>query len=515
MKFIAPLLLTLVLCFQVSHANEFPIWQHLKDLENMESKLINKEYSDQSETKALFELQNQIDQYAKNLAFYFEEKLEKKRNILPYELNLVHETLRVQMLIHSQIIQKLENRKKLTLDELALAISQIEGFKETHDLFYHRKTFRSFIYDQSSIPNYGIQNLEKTINSVMSAKRIKKIETHLRVSIEKVQRVDGSNILNRFLKDSQSLKLVMKDKSLSRYSKRSLFFRSVGDGTSGAIGSVATGLSFAFGNVAGSISWREGFMKENTNVMAYLTKNLKPFDLLFEKKAFKLTDKTIPGHWGHVGVYLGTKKQLKELGLWNSKRLLPYQSYIEEGKVIFQVRRWGLVFDSLQDFINLDEMAVLRIPEMTKKTAWENDLILKNLFAQIGKKYDYSFDAMTTSTITCTEIIALSYGPINWPMKPILGRKALSPDDMVALTFYHNSPIQFITYISADEKGEHFHTKEEFASKVRFTKNEKSEGAEYLQLVEKCDRKAYRHRRQGIRFKYECYDITQEKSYHP
>ena len=32
---------------------------------------------------------------------------------------------------------------------------------------------------------------------------------------------------------------------------------------------------------------------------------LRPFDILFEKTPFRLTDKFIPGHFGHVAIYIG------------------------------------------------------------------------------------------------------------------------------------------------------------------------------------------------------------------
>ena len=38
-------------------------------------------------------------------------------------------------------------------------------------------------------------------------------------------------------------------------------------------------------------------------------------DLLLEKTPFRLTDKTIPGFWGHVGLWIGDQQDLEELGI--------------------------------------------------------------------------------------------------------------------------------------------------------------------------------------------------------
>jgi len=245
------------------------------------------------------------------------------------------------------------------------------------------------------------------------------------------------------------------------------------------------------------------------SISIHLISRARPFDLLLEKKAYKFTDLTIPGHWGYIGIYLGTKEQLQELGLWELPVIGPFREHIERGKSIFQVRRTGLEFDSLENFINLDEMAVLRLKGQAKKSKDELKLIFEYLADQLNKSYDFSFDAMTAEKITCTEIVAFSYGPIKWPMDYILGRYSISPNNMAELSFFTGSPLQNIMYVTGDKQGTHYRNVEEFGKTLDY----KSFGTIYKKKSERCLRKTYRHKRSSIRFKYECKEFYNENKY--
>jgi hypothetical protein len=228
-----------------------------------------------------------------------------------------------------------------------------------------------------------------------------------------------------------------------------------------------------------------------------------------EKKAYKFTDITIPGHWGHVGIYMGTEAQLRELGLWELEVMKPFRGPIKNGKRIFQVRRWGLEFDSLENFTNLDEMAVLRVEGFLKNKAQDLEMTIEYLGDQMEKKYDFSFDAMTGETITCTEIIAFSFGPIRWPMEELLGRLTISPNNLAELAFYTGSPLKTLMYVIGNEDGLQNKSEEDFGKTLNYYKR----GNNYVKHTEKCQREMYRHRRDSIRFHYSCDDIYTEKVY--
>ena len=61
---------------------------------------------------------------------------------------------------------------------------------------------------------------------------------------------------------------------------------------------------------------RKGKLHGKPAIQAALASQLRPLDLLLEKTPFRLTDAFIPGHFGHVAIWLGTEAELRELGLW-------------------------------------------------------------------------------------------------------------------------------------------------------------------------------------------------------
>ena len=197
-------------------------------------------------------------------------------------------------------------------------------------------------------------------------------------------------------------------------------------------------LSGFFGNIAGNIKWRKGYFYNNNSALILAQKNLRPMDVILEKSPFVITDKFIPGHFGHVALYLGTKEQLLEHGLWLHPSIAPYHHDIENGKVILEAVRSGLRLNTLENFLNIDEMVIMR-----KSDALDSvDLIIEQLtrgLDQLGKKYDFNFDISTIDKIVCSELIYMVYGAVKWPTVYRLGRPTVTPDDISEILFYKNS----------------------------------------------------------------------------
>jgi hypothetical protein len=210
-------------------------------------------------------------------------------------------------------------------------------------------------------------------------------------------------------------------------------------------------LSGFFGNVAGSIRWRKGFMYESQSVLSMMKEKLQPMDVLLEKSPFTLTDKFIPGHYGHVALYLGTKEQLEAINMWNHPDIIPYQQMIEEGNVILEAVRPGVKLSKLEEFINIDEVTVVR-----KKDALENpDGLIESItrgMDQIGKDYDFNFDVETLDKIVCSELVYIVYGQVKWPTKYRLGRATISPDDVAEVIFQKDTKFNVEQYLIAPER---------------------------------------------------------------
>ncbi len=201
-------------------------------------------------------------------------------------------------------------------------------------------------------------------------------------------------------------------------------------------------ISKIFGNLVGLVEERKGKLYEDENSHTYLTFNLKPGDILLEKTPFRLTDKMIPGHWGHAAIWVGSKKELKVLGIWNHPMVQKYQKEISNGRRIVEALRSGVEINTLANFMNVDDVAIIRDPGRTRqKTAAR---IIRSL-RQVGKEYDFNFNVETTDKIVCSQLVYLAYTDIEWPTERMLGRYTISPDN-VAHKAAHSGPLKLIVF---------------------------------------------------------------------
>jgi len=72
----------------------------------------------------------------------------------------------------------------------------------------------------------------------------------------------------------------------------------------------------------------------NPIVINNLEKNLKAGDILFEKSRFAITDKLIPGYFGHVAIYLQDYEVLKKLGVFETKEFIMATNNLSKNTVI-------------------------------------------------------------------------------------------------------------------------------------------------------------------------------------
>ncbi len=451
----------------------------------------------------------QSEDYAQSLTEYLIKDYEDG-GVDAYTLNLVHEYLSYQIGLHSQIV-----KLPLSKENILLKSMQLVTIKKVNDLFFSNSGLRAIYKDQLNGGYQGLEAWRHLMDRLFIKSYINTLNEMTKEAYYPLEKVnlDVLSTENKAIvlsfKESPLYNEILKGRNWTNTLLNENFWANFSDNTAAALGKVTTGASAAFGAVAGNIAWREGYLRDDKVLLDTLKKTVKPFDLLMEKKAYKFTDLTIPGHWGHIGVYLGTKEQLQQLGLWEHSVLDPFRENIERGKTIFQVRRTGLVFDSLDDFMNLDEMAVIRVEGQVEKPKDELKLVFEYLADQLNKSYDFSFDAMTSKTITCTEIVAFSYGPIKWPMDYLLGRYTISPNNMAELTFFTGSPLKTIAYITGDKQGTHYRSEAEFGETLEY----KSFGNIYKKESSLCKRRTYRHNRSSIRFKYECETIYNENVY--
>lgn len=181
------------------------------------------------------------------------------------------------------------------------------------------------------------------------------------------------------------------------------------------------------GNTMGIVRWRAGKLKDDAVMLKNMLAQLQPGDILLEKTPFTLTDKSIPGHFGHAAIYIGTADQLREMNGLDLPIVQKNLAKITEGRGVVEALRNGVQLNKLQDFMNVDDVAILRPKNLTLADRLEAvELALGNL----GKKYDFNFDVNTTDTIVCSELVYIAYPQVDFVTKNVLGSFAITPDDI-------------------------------------------------------------------------------------
>ena len=196
--------------------------------------------------------------------------------------------------------------------------------------------------------------------------------------------------------------------------------------------------SMAFGNTMGIVQFREGKLKSLSVAEKNEIKSvLRPLDIMMEKTPFRLTDKFIPGYYGHVAIWIGTKEELIQLGVWDDPMVAKYHDQIEEGRSIIEALRPGVQINTFDHFLDIDDLLIVRDRNLNDDQRRE---FIVRAFAQIGKEYDFNFDVETDNKIVCSEIAYVVFHDIQWPTEKSLGRYTISPDN-VAVKAIHQGPL--------------------------------------------------------------------------
>ena len=212
-------------------------------------------------------------------------------------------------------------------------------------------------------------------------------------------------------------------------------------------------LSGLFGNTVGLVESRKGKLYGDGEAMRHLQSKLQPLDILLEKTPFRLTDKLIPGHFGHVAIWTGTQGELIDIGVWDELIVNQYADKVgsttdvgskNEHQVIEALRN-GVQLNRLEHFMNVDDVAVLRpvFSEASKTKDMREALMMA--FRQVGKKYDFNFDVNTTDKIVCSELAYISFPTVDWPTEETLGRHSISPDNVAQLA-WNNVPLDLVVF---------------------------------------------------------------------
>jgi hypothetical protein len=182
--------------------------------------------------------------------------------------------------------------------------------------------------------------------------------------------------------------------------------------------------SYLFGNTI-------GLYHKNSAQRKYaiqLSSLIQPNDILLMKSENHLTDKFIPGYFGHAAIWLGPGKfkKGKENHISDNKDK-PKKINIQK-KYIIEALRSGVQLSSLKKFADGEVFLILRMKSLSPQQMIN---VRENALRQLHKKYDFNFDIESPDLIFCTELVYLTYDFIDWKVQYDMGRYTIFPDDIL------------------------------------------------------------------------------------
>ena len=225
-----------------------------------------------------------------------------------------------------------------------------------------------------------------------------------------------------------------------------------------------------------------------------IARGLRAGDILFDKTRFAITDKLIPGYFGHVAIYLESYEALQELGVFDSATMrqatngmtaaaidAQIEAYAVELTAIPDQEEWvrlgimrhrtfaknfnpllfealyrlkydrenviealrdgqgisghegGVTVNSLAHFLYVDDFAAMRLrPGNWSAAQYRQNLasFLALALLQYGKPYDFQFDVNTLDAIICSELIYQSFVDIDFKTGKSLASYTIAPDQV-------------------------------------------------------------------------------------
>ncbi len=199
-------------------------------------------------------------------------------------------------------------------------------------------------------------------------------------------------------------------------------------------------LSSIFGNVAGFFHGKIADQKKN---IQFLSQTLEPFDIVLSKSRKHLTDKFIPGYFGHVGIWIGSVEQLKLDGLDSITHVKNNRKKLGNQFCMLESLRNKTQLNALSLFADGEDYMVIRYNKLDRA----QKIQILNTLRHIGKKYDFNFNVESPDKIYCTELVYYAFGFIEWKAEKTFGRFTLPPDN-IAKEALLNPDIDVVGWIS-------------------------------------------------------------------
>jgi len=339
-----------------------------------------------------------------------------------------------------------KERFELVMISLSAMLIRYDDYLLTYKNFNDNKKLREYLNDENSaygIPQNVLQDIVKSYNSLSARQDVKDMIAFYDDNKSTYENENDSLFLylKELIENSPSYQLGFDDTSaITTATLATLYHVSVDTGDD-ALDLLLNEISKDFGNTAGLVSTRDGKLYGDDAVAANLRSVIKAGDILLEKTPFRLTDKLIPGHWGHAAIYLGTDDELSDLGIWDElarlrdagdryftqEKIDALRSDIQAGKVIDEALRDDVQLNTIEHFLNIDDLAVMH--DNNEAVEDRKSRIILTM-RQLGKEYDFKFDIETSIKIVCSELIYATDILIDWATETTVGIHTISPDNV-------------------------------------------------------------------------------------
>jgi hypothetical protein len=161
---------------------------------------------------------------------------------------------------------------------------------------------------------------------------------------------------------------------------------------------------------------------------------LKPGDILLERRNWYLSNAFLPGFWPHAALYVGRVDDLRSLQIAEDPtiqaQLKRYLEAAPDGRdhTVIESVSEGVIFSSLTESMHADYVAVLR-PRLSEDQVGR---AIARAFRHHGKPYDFEFDFFTSDKLVCTELVYRAYeGMLHFDLVKVMGRDTLPALELV------------------------------------------------------------------------------------
>lgn len=214
--------------------------------------------------------------------------------------------------------------------------------------------------------------------------------------------------------------------------------------------------------------------------LAVMKANLKPGDIIIERRNWYLSNIGLPGFWPHAALYVGTQDELRaafdddkavkaKLGGAFSERVAakhpkPWKELGEKDaaghpRTVLEAVSEGVVTASLEHSCGADYVAVLRPRLPPAEVAAAIDRAL----GYFGRPYDFNFNFATDDEVVCSELVMKAYEPsgdgakgLTVPFITVAGRRAVPPTEIVrvfaAERAKEDRQLDFVYFLDGKEK---------------------------------------------------------------